>query len=75
MQRFFFVLFSISLISCPNIYNQVIKGTVIDAGSYKPIEFAVVYLSSTSLANYTDIDGNFELTIPNNIIKIGRAHV
>ena len=55
---FLFVSFNISA------YNQVIKGTVLEDKTNRPV-FATIYFSGTFVGALTDINGNFELNISN----------
>ena len=48
------------------VYNQIIKGTILDKETKSPITYAVVYFDGTSIASYTDAKGFFKLEIRNN---------
>jgi len=50
-----------------NAYNQVIKGTILDKDSKKPIDYATIYFPGTFVGTNTDKEGNFELDISKNI--------
>jgi hypothetical protein len=56
-----FLFFNISLVA----YNQIIKGTVLDKDTKKPISFATVYFNATSVGSNTDENGNFKLDTKN----------
>lgn len=47
--------------------TNFIKGKVIDANTKETLPFANVYLKNTNIGTTTDMDGNFELTIPDSI--------
>lgn len=47
-------------------YSQVIKGTIKDKKTDKPICFAAVYFDGTFVGTQSDTAGNFELAISNN---------
>ena len=47
-------------------YTQVIKGTILDKQTKKPIEYASVYFSGTFAGTTSDQNGKFELDISKN---------
>jgi hypothetical protein len=57
-----FVLFSF----CTIAYNQIIKGTIQDQTTKRPINFATVYFNGTFVGTYSDQNGNFEIDISKN---------
>jgi len=65
MKMFALIFLLISLYT--HAYNQVIKGTVLDHDTNKPINFASVYFNGTFVGTSSDPKGYFELDISNNI--------
>jgi len=45
-------------------YTQVIKGTILDKDTKKPIDYAQIYFAGSFAGTGTDKDGNFELNVP-----------
>ena len=45
------------------VYNQIIKGTVMDQNTKSPITYASVYFNTTFIQTYTDQNGYFTLDI------------
>ena len=45
-------------------YTQVIRGTVLDKDTQKPIDYAQIYFAGSFAGTCTDKDGNFELNVP-----------
>jgi hypothetical protein len=45
------------------IQGQIIKGTILDAVSKKPVFYATVYINGSFVATYSDEKGQFELDI------------
>ncbi|MFL5741747.1 MAG: carboxypeptidase-like regulatory domain-containing protein [Flavisolibacter sp.] len=52
-------------LSFPAFSQSTVSGVVLDAEKGKPIPFASVFLSNTSIGTKTDDVGHFELSIPN----------
>lgn len=50
--------------------QQLIKGRVLDSSSEKPIVGAQVVIPATGAGVLTDINGNFELKVPENIYQL-----
>jgi hypothetical protein len=48
------------------VYNQIIKGTILDKVTKNPIDFAIVYINGTFVGSNANKNGNFELDISNN---------
>ncbi len=46
----------------PFIFSQTIHGTITDAESGKPVEYANVFLANTLTGTVTDAEGSYELT-------------
>jgi hypothetical protein len=47
-------------------YNQIIHGTILDKETKSPITYATIYFEGTSIAAFSDGQGNFALDIKNN---------
>jgi hypothetical protein len=63
-----FLIVSLILInSFSSVYNQVIKGTILDGSTKVPIDYALVYFNGTFVGTNTDKNGYFELDISNNL--------
>ena len=54
-----FLLINVNLVA----YNQIIKGTILDNETKKPIYSAAVYFNGTSVGTLSDEDGDFKLDI------------
>lgn len=54
------------LLTASSLSAQVIRGSVCDAGSGRPVSYAVVYFSGTSTGTDTGSDGSFTLDIREN---------
>jgi len=63
------VLLLLSILICfhTSVYNQIIRGTVLDQHTKSPIDNALVYFNGTSFGTYADKNGHFELDISKNI--------
>lgn len=64
--RIHIFLVLICLFSAVHLYGQaiVVKGTVTEASSGGPVEFATVFFPGTSIGTHTDAKGYFELHSP-----------
>lgn len=61
-----FLLFFIT----QNFYSQTIKGKIIDADNKQSVPFAIVVMEGTNKGTTADLDGNFEITVTNDIANI-----
>lgn len=52
---------------CLKSNSQIIKGTILDSDTKKPIPFAVAYFDGTSIAIYADDNGLFKLDARNTL--------
>jgi TonB-dependent starch-binding outer membrane protein SusC len=59
-----------TLISCAAWAQRTISGTITDAGNDEPLVGATVILTGTNKGTLTDIDGKFELMVPENASTI-----
>ena len=64
MKKYFIII--LLIISCGNGYSQVLKGTILDKDTKKPIDYAVAYFAGTFTGTNADKNGNFELDISKN---------
>ena len=64
MRKFTFFLFIITFLLPTFAFSQnaSIKGTVINATTNEPIEFAGIQIQGTTLGTISEEDGSFELT-------------
>lgn len=61
----FFFLLVLSFLDLPSSYAQyVIKGRVVDAETFQPVEFATVFINNSTFGDITDRNGIFEIPIP-----------
>ncbi len=51
------------LLSSNTIFGQVIKGTLLNAGNHKPIEFANIGIVGKNIGTVSDLHGNFSLKV------------
>ncbi len=58
------------IITSLNFYSQTVKGKIIDADNKQPVPFAIVVLEGTNKGTTSDLDGNFEINLTNNITNI-----
>jgi len=63
MKRIFLFIVIINL--CIVSYCQIIKGTILDGETKRPVSYAAVYFDGTSVASYADAKGSFKLDIQN----------
>jgi hypothetical protein len=60
------ILLLILICSYSTVYNQIIKGTILDKFTKNPIDYAIVYINGTFVGTNANKDGNFELDISKN---------
>ncbi len=60
----------VTLVSCAAWAQRTITGTVTDADNDEPLVGATVVLSGTTKGTSTDIDGKYELSVPNNATSV-----
>lgn len=60
------ILLFILISSSSTVYNQIIKGTILDKFTESAIDYALVYFNGTFKGTNTNKDGNFELDISKN---------
>ncbi|EKB47726.1 carboxypeptidase-like regulatory domain-containing protein [Cecembia lonarensis] len=61
----FFFLLVLSFLDFPSTYAQyVMKGRVVDAETFQPVEFATVFINNSTFGDITDRNGVFEIPIP-----------
>ena len=68
LQKAFFLL--LFLICSHSFYAQTIKGKIIDTDNRQPVPFATIVLEGTNKGTIADLDGNFELSIPEGVTNI-----
>lgn len=54
--------------------NNVLQGKVIDNESKEPLPGVIVLIKNSTTATTTDLDGNFKLTIPDNLLT-NKIHI
>jgi TonB-dependent starch-binding outer membrane protein SusC len=60
----------ITLVSCAAWAQRTISGTITDADSDEPMVGATIVLSGTTKGTLTDIDGKYELSVPENATTV-----
>jgi hypothetical protein len=60
------ILLLILIGSYSTVYNQIIKGTILDKFTKNPIDYAIVYINGTFIGTNANKNGNFELDISKN---------
>ncbi len=53
---------------------NVLQGKVIDSESKEPLPGVIVFIKNTTITTTTDLDGNFKLTIPDNLLT-NKIHI
>jgi hypothetical protein len=80
MKKIAIILF-ILISSYSTVFNQIIKGTILDKLTKSPIDYAIVYFNGTFVGTNTDKNGYFELdatkylSMPLSISAIGYQSV
>lgn len=76
MKKLFLLLVAvISIGICATAQNRTVKGTVVDATTDEPLIGVAVVPAGTSRGTLTDIDGNFSITIGNNVKELTFSYV
>jgi hypothetical protein len=61
----FLSLLLLSFLSLPSAHAQyLMKGRVLDAETFQPVEFATVFINNSTFGDITDRNGVFEIPIP-----------
>jgi hypothetical protein len=61
----FLVVVQFFLMDLPSAYGQyLMKGRVVDAETFQPVEFATVFINNSTFGDITDSNGVFEIPIP-----------
>ncbi len=61
-----FILILLLIFASIQAYSQVLKGTILDKETGKPIDFAVIYFDGTFVGTNSDKNGNFEVNVSKN---------
>ena len=69
LQKTLFILIISFLFSFAS-FSQTIKGKIIDADNKQAVPFAIVVIEGTNKGTTADLDGNFEITITNDVANI-----
>lgn len=71
MKKLFLLLVTVAMFTLTSLAQTVnVRGTVISAEDDEPIAGATVKAKGTTIGTQTDIDGNFQLTVPAEVHKL-----
>ncbi len=71
MKKLFLLLVTVAMFAFTSVAQTInVRGTVVSAEDDEPIAGATVKAKGTSIGTQTDIDGNFQLTIPADCKKL-----
>ncbi len=67
----FILTFILVIISFSNLFSQVtIRGKVVDGSTYEPLPFANIFFDDLGTGTSTDLNGRFQITVPETEQKI-----
>lgn len=75
MKKLFLFLTAVLMTALCALAQQTVSGTVVSAGDNEPLPGATVLPVGGGQGTATDIDGNFQMTVPDNVKKLSVSYV